>query len=329
MKKLSVIDTYTIPLLFVSLAAVVFRCIALLTSFNTVTMHFDNKTAITIGNIIVAVSTLAFLSYFIFGEKERKLIPNTGSAAYYIPSGIVSIVLVFMGAELIDNALGIYKSGVIFILSLLGGILALGAVFSFFLSIFIEKGVNSTKACLAICTVAFLAVYAMLLYFQKDVHPTNSPNRLIDQLAYLSSAIFFLYEARIPLGRTKWKGYIAFGLCAAMLCAYSSIPSIILYFAKGYVISESITESILTLTLALLIGSRIMKYKSLSPDSECSIAKEVGVLAARREEEIRAHRNRSENYNINNNEEKDEVSDAENFSFDIPDDSRSDTDDEG
>ena len=61
MKKLKTIDIYTLPLLVVSLAAAALRSIALLTSFNNVTMHFDDKVAIWIGGIMVALSTLAFL----------------------------------------------------------------------------------------------------------------------------------------------------------------------------------------------------------------------------------------------------------------------------
>ena len=320
MKKLRTIDVYTIPLFFVSLAAAILRSIALLTSFDTVSMHFDNKTAITIGGIIVAVSIIAFLSYLFLGEKETELIARSDNAASYIPAGIVSTALLFMGANLLSTSLSasaIYF-GITRILGLISGVLAILSIVPFFLSVFIEKRDDLYKAAFSLCIVVFLAIYATLLYFNKQYHPTNSPNRLVDQMAYLFSAIFFLYEARIPLGRAKWRGYVAFGLCGTLLCAYSSIPSIILYFVNGYIVSESLAETILTLTLMIFIGSKVLQVKTLTPDTECETAKAITTLATIREEEIKAHRSLAHTQDSNNMEEKDDTVDAENYSFDIP-----------
>lgn len=318
MKKLSVIDTYTIPLVILSLVASVLRSVALITSFNYETMHFNHSALIVVSSVIVAVSMVAFLSYFIFGEKEKKLVTRTDDAAYYIPAGILSVALIFMGATNLSGATT-YPEGVLTVLAFVSGILALISAVSFFLSIFIERRSDLVKAAFSLSIVCFLATYAMLLYFNKEVHPTNSPNRLIDQLAYLFSAVFFLYEARIPLGRIKWRGYIALGLCGTMLCAYSSIPALILYFANGYVISESLIESILTFTVMIFIGARIFNYKKLSPDSECDIVRGIEAMSIQRGEEIKAHRDPSHAQdNINNKEENEEVEDIENYSFDIP-----------
>ncbi len=321
MKKLRTIDVYTIPLFFVSLAAVALRSIALLTSFDTVSMHFDNKTAITIGGIIVTVSVIAFLSYLLFGEKESELIAKSDNAASYVPAGIVSTALLFMGASILNIVFspGAVYQGITFLLAIVSGVLAIISVIPFFLSVFIERRKDLCKAAFSLSIVFFLALYAMLLYFNKQNHPTNSPNRFVDQMAYLFAAIFFLFESRIPLGRSRWRGYVAFGLCGTLLCAYSSIPALILYFVNGYVLSESLIESILTLTLMIFIGSKVLQFKTLTPDTECETAKSIAALASMRAAEIEAHRTSSSHtQDINNMEENDDTEDAENYSFDIP-----------
>ncbi|MBQ8414888.1 MAG: hypothetical protein IJX58_06565 [Clostridia bacterium] len=319
MKKLRTIDVYTIPLFFVALAAVILRSVALLTSFDTISMHFENKTAIVIGGVVVIVSIIAFLSYLIFGEKESELIARSDNAASYIPAGIVGIALLFIGAQLLSGCFSdeVVYHGITLVLAILSGVLAIASIVPFFLSVFIEKRNDLYKAAFSLCIVFFLAVYAMLLYFNKQQHPTNSPNRFVDQMAYLFAAIFFLYESRIPLGRAKWRGYIAFGLSASLLCAYSSIPSIILYFARSYTLSESLSENILTLTLMIFIGSKVLQFRNLTPDTECEAARSIANLAAMREEEIKSHRNSSRAQDINNMEENDDTVDAENYSIEI------------
>ena len=201
---------------------------------------------------------------------------------------------------------------------MVAGALAFISVISFFLSVFIERQDNLFKAAFSLSIVFFLAIYAALLYFNKQTHPTNSPNRLVDEMAYLFSAIFFLFEARVPLGRAKWRGYVAFGLSATLLSAYSSIPSLILYFVKGYTVSESLIESILTLTLMIFIGSKVLQIRNLTPDSECEGAKAIETLASIRADEIESRRAPSRAQDSDNMEENDDTEDASNYSFDIP-----------
>ncbi len=269
------IDLYTIPLMLVCVIASALRGFALLTAFDGVTMHFTNKTAITVSYVIVAISVIGFLSYLIFGEKDRGLITRSDNAASFIPAGLVSTALMFMGVQNLTLLKDVYTDKSIKIIAIATSLLAFMSVISFFLSIFIEQKDSHFKAAFSLSIVFFLAVYAVLLYFNKQTHPTNSPNRFIDEMAYLFSAIFFLYEARIPLGREKWRGYVAFGLSATLLCAYSAIPALIMYFVDGYTVSESLIESILTLTLAIFISSRVMQIKTLTPDSECDEAKSI------------------------------------------------------
>ena len=318
MKKLQKIDIYAIPLIFVCIATTVLRSFALLTSFNWETMHFDDKTAITVSSIVMAITVIGFLSYLILGEKERELVVKNDNAASYIPAGIVSTALAFMGAHNISMSFNGYETDMLPTISFICGVLAFLSVGAFFLSIFIEKRDNVFKAAFSLSIVFFLALYAILLYFDTKEHPVNSPNRFVDQMAYLSAALFFLFEARIPLGRTKWRGYVTFGLIATLLCTYSAIPSLVLYIVNQSVISESIIESILTLTLAIFIFSKVLQFKSMTPDTECDVAKSISMLASMREDEIEEQRKLSRAEENSNKEEIDDTQDASNYTFNIP-----------
>ena len=131
MKKLRTIDLYLIPLLFVGIATVILRSVALLTSFNTVTMHFDNKIAITISAVMVLLAIIGFATYLFLGEKERELIARTDNARNYIPAGILSIALLFMGARNFGMAFDARYTDVISVLSFICGVLAFLSAASF------------------------------------------------------------------------------------------------------------------------------------------------------------------------------------------------------
>lgn len=317
MKKLRKIDLYVIPLIFSCLAGIALRTYALLTSFNSVTMHFDEKTAITFGNAIVTLAVIGFASYIFFGEKETDLIAKSSNAASYIPAGIVSTALLFMAARNIGLGFGGYPEGVLPALSILSAILALLSVGSFFLSVFIEKKNDSYKAMFSLSIVLFLALYAAILFFNKQVHPTNSPNKIVDQMAYVSASVFFLYESRIPLGRERWRPYVTFGLIATLLTAYSAVPSLIVYAVNGYLVSDSIIESVLSLAISVFIFSKVLQTRGLTKRAECPEVKSIVMMARIREEELENQRKLSRAQD-NNKEEIDDAEDASNYTFDIP-----------
>ena len=318
MKKIRIIDFYVISLLITGICAIILRTNALLSVFDSLTLQFTDKTLITVASIILAAAVIGFFAYLFIGDKERNLIAKSGNAATYIPAGIVCTSLMFMVVERFTDTNASYSSPLLGWLSIISAILAVLSVGAFFLSIFIEKNDNLYKASFSLCIVFFLALYAAYLFFNKEVHPTNSPNKLVDQMAYLFSAVFFLFETRIYLGRTKWRPYVASGLAATLLCAYSAIPSLIIYFANGYTVSDSIIESVLTLTLSVYICSRVLQTRSLGSAEECSAAKSIAALALSREEEIEEHRKLSRAQEPNNMEENNVAKDAANYTFDIP-----------
>lgn len=316
MKKLRKIDKYLIPTFVIMAVAVALRVLALLTSFNSLTMHFDNKTVITIANALIVIASAGSLSYLFLGEAEQELIAKGNSPSSYIPAGLVGLSLIFMGARLIAAAFGLFPSCNLPLLLLLCGLLAICAALSFFLSVFIEKRGDIYKSAFSLCIVLFLALYAVNLFFTTHTHPTNSPNKLVDQLAMLSAAIFFLFEARINIGRIIWRGYVSSGIIAALLTAYSALPSLIVYIVNGYTVSDSIIETILTLLISLFISIRLLTFYRLTPRKECDEAGTIALLAKRREDEMRVAKDPTRAQDNDNEESAD--TDALNYTMDIP-----------
>ena len=317
MKKLKLIDFCLIGLIVSVISAVILRTYALIIDFDRLTMHFSNSISATLANAIVIIATLVFASYLFIKKEDSDFLEKTDNAASFIPSGIVSVALVFMGVNLIKS-MNSHFTAVLQPLSLWAAILAFLSVGSFFVSILIEQKNNIYKSAFSICIVIFLAIYACYLYFNRELHPTNSPNKVVDQMAYLFSAAFFLYESRITLGRAKWRGYVAFGLMASLLCFYSSIPSLILYALNSELISDSLAESALTLALAIFITSKVFQTKTLTPDKECELARSIATLHEMRQDEIEQLRKSSHARNINDMEEKDDGGGMANYTLDIP-----------
>ena len=318
MKKLKLFDLYVIILLVGAISSVILRSLALINDFDRLTMQYSNSISATIANWIVILCTLAFGAYLFLKKDQTNLIARNDNAASFIPSGIVSTALLFMGVSLLKEA-GNHYTQLLRPISILAAVLAFLSVGAFFLSILIDQENNTVRAAFSISVVLFLALYSCYLYVNREVHPTNSPNKVVDQMAYLFSAVFFLYESRIAIGRAKWRGYVAFGFMAALTCIYSSLPALVFYSFERYSIADSLFESVVTLALAIYITSKVLQTKSLTPDTECETARTIAALADQRQEEIDNLRKNSHARDYNNMVENDNNStDAQNYTFDIP-----------
>ena len=251
-----------------SALAVGFRSAACIIDLDFLYGYFNDKTLINTASIS---SFIAIFIAFLFGASGQKfsLRPSFSSPATFIPTGIVGATLLFFATNLLAQVKALQQSNVRMIVSattLLCGLCALLSIAHFFLNAFITEAKTEIRSYFAIATVITFSSYAAYLYFIGGTS-INSPNRLTDQMAYLFSALFFLYEARISLGREKWRGYCAFGLAAMVSTAYSSIPTLIVYFAKGELLSINIEETMLTLSLFIFIAARILLTIGL-PDAD-------------------------------------------------------------
>ena len=273
------IRLYILIMLVLSAAAVTLRTIACIKDLGYLYGYFSDRALINISGYIAAGSALVLLSYPIFAEKMNAE-ASFSTPATYIPTGVVSVCLPYLAITILTSPER-NSDTITSRLALILIILSILSVFHFFLTAFNTDADAETRGYFSLATVLFLALYAAYLYFDTTL-PLNSTNKVIDQMAFLSASLFFLYESRISLTREKWGGYVTFGLVAALFTAYSSIPSLIVYIAKGASISNSIEESVFTLTLFLFITFRLVLASLIKEKRESEIIMAMGDFAEAR-----------------------------------------------
>ncbi len=260
----------------ITAASVTLRTVACLYDLNYLLGRFEDNLLIDIANSLLWSGAILMLTYC-FAAEKIKLRPSFTGPATYIATGAVGAALLFFSRRLFEfaaqksesviNTEVARSSGILVPVTILTAIFAILSVWHFAANSFFSEAKTEKRAYPAIFTLLMMCCYAAVLYFSTDL-PINAPNKLCDQMAFLISALFFLYETRISLGREKWRAYSAFGLMALMFTAYSSIPSLITYFLRGAVISASIEENVLTLTLMIFIGARLTLTVFLPEDKE-------------------------------------------------------------
>ena len=276
---------YLPTLIFAILACVTLRTVACLTELNFKTGYFDGKVLITVAGYLALAFSVLFLSYAPLAPKNEKLIASFSTPATYIPSGAVCVALIFFAINLINGqpsgTLGNYMPAFVKII----GILSLLMIIHLILTAFITEAPSVLRAGFGLCAVLALAFYSAYLYFSSKL-PLNAPNKIVDQMAFIFSSVFFLYETRISLKRERWNLYISFGLIAALLTAYSSIPSLIVYLTKGAVISDSIYETAFCFALFLFIAARLALASSIPNDEESEFIKNLKASSDKKAEEL-------------------------------------------
>lgn len=272
---------YLFSLFAIMLSASVLRTVAILRDLNFGTGYFDRKVLISIADAFVISMIVLSLSYPMITKKMR-LVAVFDNVATNVPSGLASVALIFISAHLLSGGAASGSAGW---LSVCSGLLALVSTAYFLYNALVVKKESRIRGGLCLAAVMFFTVYASYLYFDVSL-PLNSPNRTVDMMAYLFTAAFFLFESRISLGRAAWRRYVTFGLIASLLCAYSSIPSIITYFVRGAVVSNSIAESALTFTLFIFITSRLLLISELREDEMSEVAALVEDMSKRRLAEL-------------------------------------------
>lgn len=245
--------------------------------------NYGGAVVVTVANLLVVFGAVFFLTYAFLANGNVRLVPSFSSPMNYIPSGLVSAALAFMGANLIVTSKECEFP--INLVTLIAGILAFISIIYFLLATVYDKRISARRASFGIAFLLFLCLYVATIYYSKQL-PINAPNKIADQMAYLFITVFFLYEIRLSLGREKWRLYVAFGFIAALIAAYSAIPALIIYFAERTVLSISIYESILTASLLVFILFKIILTVKLTEDKESEFVTALKTAANARESEI-------------------------------------------
>ena len=290
MKKKQMYLGIYLPIIFIlTAAAAALRTVAILTDLDPATGYYSDKTLLTAANVIAVTAVVFALSYLVFGNKKLKLAASFDTPATYIPSAAVAVALLFVAAgiirDVVASAYGIYD--LIFfknnLLPIAAALLALLAIVGFFLTSFSPKRENLSRASFGIMTVIFTIVYASTMYFDESM-PMNAPDRIVDLMAYVFVSLFLLYEIRLSLGRDIWFAYISFGMAGTAISAYSALPSLIVYFTDGRLISGTLYEPILTCSLLVFMVSRVILTLTLTEDKDTPLVEMIKSAEAKHAE---------------------------------------------
>ena len=293
---------YLIAMLILTVTATILRSIACVTSLDYSSGFFTNKSLITTANIIITVTVLGMFSY-LFVAPRISLIANFSTPETYVTTGVLGVATAFLGARILsyvsivssysqrsDNML--FRKNIMTLICAVCAILAFASILHHFFNAFITESKTEVRAYFALATILFLGIYAMITYLDPSLAIGES-TKTLRLTTFILASLFFIYEARISLGREMWRIYTSFGLVAAALSAYTTIPSIITFFVNNEVISHanrlslaSIEESIFLLAMFIFITARLIVTIKLYENNENAFIKAFGEYAGEREREI-------------------------------------------
>ena len=283
-----------LPVLFIFIiASVTLRTISLFKDYIFGTGYFSDEVTISIAGITVFVGSVILLS-FIFISKKLNIVPSFSGPATYVPSGILATALVFLSLELLftiktKSTKPLTAATLIQgenLLTIVTALLAFASIAYFLFCALYTRKENERRGLFGIILAVFLALYACYL-FTDTKFPINSPQKAVDQSAFLLASLFFLFETRISLGREKWRCYCGFGMVASLLTAYSSVPTLIHYFAADVPVSDSLASAVLAFALFVYITSRVILVDFLKEDQKSKATEAVEELMKTRLEELK------------------------------------------
>ena len=294
---------YLAIMLLSTSVATALRTIACINVLDYDSGFFNDKSLITAANIIITATVIGMFTY-LFVASRIKLRANFSTGATYIPTGVLGVASAFLGAKILSYAMNIeqyrifaremiYLQNVAKAIGTLAAILAFVSIAHHFLNAFIVESKTEVRAYFAISSITFLALYSMLIYLDPTLAIGES-SKVLRLTAFLLASIFFLYEARISLGREMWRIYTTFGLVAASLCAYVSIPAIVTYYVKGALVSSASSKSLVTIeeyivlfALFLFIVAKLYVTISLHEEKENAFIKALANYANDRESKVK------------------------------------------
>lgn len=263
------IRIYLTVLALATLAASGLRAAALVKDFDFVSGHFDGKSLITAASLLTVASAIVMITYVFFADKSKGYVAQFSTPLTYVPAGAVCAAAVFFLLnikEAIPKLSEISKGTPITdILLLLVFYLAFPTVIYFILNSVSSERASNARAVCGIATVICFALYTSYLYFDTAL-TINNPNKIIDEMAFLLAALFFLYETRISISRESWNLYFVTGAIASSVGLYSSVPAIIATLIRDKAISESLEENVLILTVAVFIFARLILSATYNED---------------------------------------------------------------
>ena len=293
---------YLAIMIVLTAVATTLRSIACVMHLDFESGFFTDKSLLTVANVIITVTVIGMFSYLFVAERIS-LLASFSTGATYVTTGVLGVATAFLGTSVISfvSIAGKYASrpgGAIAadkympIIGIVCAILAFASIAHHFFNAFITESKAEIRAYFALASISFLGLYAMLIYLDPTLAIGES-TKILRLTAFLVAALFFLYEARISLGREMWRIYTAFGLVASALTAYVSIPAIITYFVRDKLVSSAtgrslvtIEEYMLLLALFIFITARLFIAMRLQEDTKNKFIESFKTYAHKREKEI-------------------------------------------
>ena len=293
---------YLAIMMVLTAAATTLRSIACVIHLDYTSGFFTDKSLLTVANVIITATAIGMFSYLFVAERIN-LLASFSTGATYVTTGVLGVATAFLGTSIISfvsiaSRYSSRQSSIISadkylpIVGVICAALAFASIAHHFFNAFITESRAEIRAYFALASISFLGLYAMLIYLDPTLAIGES-TKILRLIAFLLSALFFLYEARISIGREMWRVYTAFGLAAASLTAYASIPAIITYFINGELVSYatgrslvSLEEYMLLLALCIFITARLFITAGLREDIENKFIKTFKAYAGEREREI-------------------------------------------
>lgn len=249
--------------------------------------YFGDSLLLNISNAALAVFTVIFFTH-VFSHSRKDSVPCESfcNTPTFIASGVLGVAMPFAIYELASHLFGedgkmaaIEGERIVFVLATV-----LGACVPAFLlmNAIVEKKHSQIKAALGIATSLFFTAYGICVYFDRSV-AANMQQRILTVLSLIFTAVFMLYEARIPLGHSKWHSYAAFGLISSLSLLYSSVPALVYYIVKGALIpGATLIQLGVSVAAALYITVRVCLLAFAPEDEVCDLADSILDMAYRR-----------------------------------------------
>ena len=268
----------------ITVAAVVLRTVACFSDLDIVSGHFKNGALFIVSASLVGLGVAGALAYMFLPEQRTELLSDCHGALTNVGVGLLGGAFAFFAIDtaataFTGDAVGITK--LTLILTAIFSTISIGFVFLYPM---LGRRLSEIRGFAGLGAVCCLAFYSIYLLADPEI-PLNVPGRIVDQMAYISAALFFLGEVRLFLGRQMWRLYTAFGMIAMILCAYSAVPAIIYYFGNVYSVenythlSKSIAQTALTLALFFFIAVRTFKVAFLNANEPGPVAKAISDIA--------------------------------------------------
>ena len=292
---------YIILMLIGTAVATVLRTIACVKDFDFESNFFNYGSLAVPADIIIVCTVLAMATY-IFSPKAE-LRANFSTGATYVPTGVLGVATAFLGVKIFSYimALNNYKipanemlsgNGLQTIVGLLSGVLAFVSIAYHFFNAFVSESRSVIRSYFSITAIAFPALYSILIFLDNSI-ALNESTKTLRQTAFIFIAIFLLFEARISLGREKWRLYTVFGLISSVLAAYTSIPAIITYFVHKEILSSAGYKSLATLeeyiflfAMFIFTVARLCLTANLNENKKNELVEALKSIALARESEV-------------------------------------------